>query len=623
MRKLGEVKLKHGVSRWRSRICAGALSLAIAFAMPAITVLADAPSAAPTVTAAAGNGDVVLSWGTVQDATAYTLYQYAADGVTLTSTTVLSTSSSDAHHVKLSTDGATATYDVTGLSYGATYGFQVSATTGAGEGALSTLDTITLMSAPANLTATAGNGTIALKWDAAAADAYEISYGTTAGDHSDDPGSVDTIPGDSTGVTLTGLQNGTTYYILVTAEGENKGSATAAEVSGTPAVTSSVSSAAKVTGYTISTGHTGTNQMGTDDQYILLDVTYDRAIQLDDAGALVKEISAVYAGTDLEATTYAADQSVSADGKTLQLKFHFPFAGYGQDLLVASTNLQSPVLTSVVDQASGEAVSFPAIHAVVNNGLDFKTVSQTVGTSDTAASVTKSVVRLDSATRGMYHAVLLKNGVPMGSVDSYNANLTSHFHLYLPMGSTPAMTASDVAAAMASAVNGSFGGSYTATSDGGNFTVAEKTPSDGDVLDVLFMAYPRTGEDAPDLTALEAGIAKAEAADLSDYSAADAAALQDQLAIAKSIAASTYYLQSEVDVETKALQAALAAVAPVPSGDASAADSIVSVTDSPSETSTVPNPPTGYESPVSTAVFFVIVSAGAVLALSANRRKRR
>lgn len=396
-----------------------------------------------------------------------------------------------------------------------------------------------------------------------------------------------------------------------------------------PALADTTPTAASVQSMSVSTNHQGTNNSGTDDQFVDLNITFDRQIQIKDSSALVKELSVTLGGTDLTATTYPSEQTLSSDGKTLQLVFHFPFAAYDSRLQVSSTNPSGPELASVVDAASGLPVSFPAINIIVGNGISFTTVSQTVGTSSVAASVQKTVVVPASATRAMFHVVLLKNGVPVGDVDSYNANITSHFHLYLPMGSNPAYTSTDVAKNLASAISSSFNNAYTATSNGGDLTITEATPAAGDVLDLLFVGYPRTGNNTPSTAALNTTIAKAKAANLSDYTSDNATALQNQLAIAQSYVGSTYYLQSEVDAENQALSIALVATIPTSSSSttssnssdgssSSVASSVTSsATSSTSSTGTVANPKTGVTSasPIGeVTVFFVgAVVCGAVL----------
>lgn len=396
-----------------------------------------------------------------------------------------------------------------------------------------------------------------------------------------------------------------------------------------PALADTTPTAASVQSMSVATNHQGTNTNGTDDQFVDLNITFDRQIQIKDSSALVKELNVTLGGTDLTATTYPSEQAVSSDGKTLKLVFHFPFAAYDSSLKVSSTNQSGPELASVVDTASGLPVNFPAINIIVGNGISFSTASQTVGTSSSAASVQKTVTLPASATRAMFHVVLLKNGAPVGTVDSYNANITSHFHMYLPNGSNPAYTSTDVAKNLASAISSSFNNAYTATSNGGDLTITEVAPVAGDVLDLLFIGYPRTGNNKADTTALNATIAKAKAANLSDYTSDNAAALQNQLVIAQSYVGSTYYLQTEVDAETQTLSIALAATIPTSSSSATssassngASSSITSsvtssATSSTSSTGTVENPKTGVTSasPMGeVTVFFVgAVACGAVL----------
>jgi Fibronectin type III domain len=91
---------------------------------------------------------------------------------------------------------------------------------------------------PTGLTATAGNAQVSLSWTAPAADGgaaiigYDVYLGTSS--HGESATPVKTVAGTST--TLTGLTNGTTYYVTVDAVNDAKlHSAVSAEASATPA----------------------------------------------------------------------------------------------------------------------------------------------------------------------------------------------------------------------------------------------------------------------------------------------------------------------------------------------------------------------------------------------------
>ena len=128
------------------------------------------------------------------------------------------------------------TYTATGLTNGTTYTFEVRAGNGSGEGPASTVDATpsAIPDAPENLSATAGDGQVALSWDKPSNDAtignytYEVS--TDGGDnYSAIPDSDD----ETTAHTVMGLTNGTEYTFAVRAEND-AGKGLAATVTATP-----------------------------------------------------------------------------------------------------------------------------------------------------------------------------------------------------------------------------------------------------------------------------------------------------------------------------------------------------------------------------------------------------
>ncbi len=127
---------------------------------------------------------------------------------------------------------------VTGLTNGTTYTFAVAAINANGTGANGFSNFVTpsasavVPDAPTGLTATAGNGTVALSWTApatAGVTGYDISWGTTSGGES--PAAVT----QGTTYTVSGLTNGTTYYFTVQAVNAVGKSAASNEASASPA----------------------------------------------------------------------------------------------------------------------------------------------------------------------------------------------------------------------------------------------------------------------------------------------------------------------------------------------------------------------------------------------------
>ncbi len=183
------------------------------------TPVAPAPPGTPTGFAAApGDGQITLSWIPVTGATSYTI-QYGTTSGTYTSTLSNLTGSS---------------FTLNDLSDGTPYFFVISASNDGGTSTpsseISATPSAALPAAPGDLTATAGNGQIALAWNPVpGASYYTIRFGTTSGVYSL------IIPAQitATSYALSNMTNGTTYYIEVTAS-NSAGEGPASFVSATP-----------------------------------------------------------------------------------------------------------------------------------------------------------------------------------------------------------------------------------------------------------------------------------------------------------------------------------------------------------------------------------------------------
>lgn len=201
------------------------------------TPAATGPGPPKRLTAAPGNSHVTLSWAAPASdggspVTSYNVYEGTTpgfeDGAAVTSAT-----------------GTTAT--VSGLTNGTTYYFRVAAVNAVAEGHVSDeasaipvhrgSSSISAPSAPAGLTAKAGDSQVSLKWDAPASDggspvtSYEVYDGIT----SDFPSKGAVIKTSRTSVTVSGLTNGTTYYFRVAAlNAAGKMSGSSSEASARP-----------------------------------------------------------------------------------------------------------------------------------------------------------------------------------------------------------------------------------------------------------------------------------------------------------------------------------------------------------------------------------------------------
>src|SRR3989338_2030534 len=179
-----------------------------------------APSAPTGVTVTAGNKQVSISWTAVSGATSYNIYWLTTSGVTKTTGTKVTSN--------------TNSYTHTGLTNGATYYYVVTAVNSDGESSESSEVSASPISAPAGVTAAAGNGQVSISWTAVSGATYNIYWLATSG-VTKTTGTK--ITGASSPYTHTGLTNGTTYYYVVTAVDNNGESSESSEVNAMPAST--------------------------------------------------------------------------------------------------------------------------------------------------------------------------------------------------------------------------------------------------------------------------------------------------------------------------------------------------------------------------------------------------
>ncbi len=171
------------------------------------------------VAAAAGDGQVTVSWTAATGATSYNIYYSTSASVTTSSTKVASATSGQA---------------VTGLTNGTVYYFAVTSVTSSTESGISSIvnaTPVTSLSAPANVVATAGSAQNTISWNAVTnATSYNLYWSTTAG--------VTTSSTKITAVTSpyahTSLNGGTAYYYKVSAQDAGGEGPLSSEVSATP-----------------------------------------------------------------------------------------------------------------------------------------------------------------------------------------------------------------------------------------------------------------------------------------------------------------------------------------------------------------------------------------------------
>ena len=181
-----------------------------------------APVAPTGLTSSANNGQVALSWTAPTGAVSYNVYR--------------STTSGGEGATPYRTGITSPAFTDTGLTNGTTYYYQVTAVNGGGESPkssqVSATPQLTTPSAPTGLTATGGNGQVALSWTpSTGAASYNVYRSTTSGGEG---GTAYATGITSTTLTDTGLANGTTYYYQVTAVNPAGQSPKSGEASGTP-----------------------------------------------------------------------------------------------------------------------------------------------------------------------------------------------------------------------------------------------------------------------------------------------------------------------------------------------------------------------------------------------------
>jgi subtilase family serine protease len=185
----------------------------------ALAMTAPAPPAG--VRTQAGAGSITVSWEASTGANTYTLYEGPPSSPPATPVVSAITATS---------------YTVSGLAPGNSYAFTVAALNSAGSSPVSTAVKVTVPpGAPADLTATAGNGRVTLNWTAAAGAAtYDVYMGTNSGEEAAAPVQAGVA---ASGVTIGGLSNGSAYYFRVAAVNAGGSSALSDETAATPSAT--------------------------------------------------------------------------------------------------------------------------------------------------------------------------------------------------------------------------------------------------------------------------------------------------------------------------------------------------------------------------------------------------
>lgn len=173
------------------------------------------------VTATAGNGQMTVNWNAVSGATSYNIYYGTNPAISTTNgTKVVATASGKI---------------VTGLTNSTIYYVIVTAVGASGESGASGFSTVTPQAqppAPTGVSLQPGNGQMTVTWPSVAgATSYNIYYGTNSALTTTNSTKV---TGVMSGNIITGLTNGSTYFVLVTAVGMGGESIASTSVFTTP-----------------------------------------------------------------------------------------------------------------------------------------------------------------------------------------------------------------------------------------------------------------------------------------------------------------------------------------------------------------------------------------------------
>ena len=226
-------------------------------------------------------------------------------------------------------------YDITGLTPGTSYHFEVDATNSAGPSSSASIGLNTLCAAPTGLTATPGGGKVTLTWNAdTGAVSYNIYRGPTPGGEGATPYATGiAIPLFNDGNVVPGA----TYYYEVTAVDAN--SATSADPAGESADSAEVSAVpTTLAGVSFATGFTGATGL----QFNGGAAVVNGDLQLTDGGGY--EARSAFTTNPLPIAAFSTAftfqlSSATADGFTFTIQGSSPTAlgsrggglGYGPD----------------------------------------------------------------------------------------------------------------------------------------------------------------------------------------------------------------------------------------------------------------------------------------------------
>jgi len=181
-----------------------------------------APDAPLSFSVVSGNQEVTLTWDAVTGVDSYTIYWNTGGNVSIQETFIANITDTSFVH--------------TGRTAGTTYYYIVTATGPGGQSMPSAEDSATpkfpVPDAPINFSATPGSREVTLSWEPVQNVQSYIIYSNTSGNVTTSDSAIASVTGTS--FAQTGLANGTTYYYIVTALGNEREGGPSDEVNVTP-----------------------------------------------------------------------------------------------------------------------------------------------------------------------------------------------------------------------------------------------------------------------------------------------------------------------------------------------------------------------------------------------------
>lgn len=268
----------------------------------------------------------------------------------------------------------------------------------------------------------------------------------------------------------------------------------------------------------------------TDTQTAYVTLYFNEAVRIKNEAALITEMTSSITlaekplGGRMGKITSVA---VSEDGKRLDFElsgWYAPFNG-----LLQSTGKWYNLVTAVGDKPVDSSMRL-----IIPNGLTTEVVSRTVADENSNASVTVRIVAPESATRGMVHLAVLKNGVTI-TPDDLGATVKGHWHDY--RNTTAAEFVKNCTGDGDTSIGTVLGDEYTVTGSGDEITITAKNSEAGDILDLHVLSYLNDGtKNVPaDTSSLSTAIAAAEKVDPAEWTAESYEVLADAVAAGKLI----------------------------------------------------------------------------------------